>query len=169
MESNLPVKRGGPRKGSGRPRNLTKAIAKAERDHKELAVAIKGGLGQIAKAVPDLIETAVMLALGYDSETRDGKPHKYQPDPKMIKILLDYGIAALEVEDLTLPEEESTPAKIIKKAIERGNITTPEIHLHQTVIERPPDPLNLFTDVRDSDAVSVGRTGGDRNDEPQTA
>ncbi len=164
----LTEKRGGPRKGSGRPRNLTKAIAKAERDHKELAVAVKGGFGQIARAVPELIEKAIQLALGYDDVTRDGKPHKYQPDAKMIKILLDYGIAALSVEDLSIHnEEESIPAKIIKKAVESGN----EVHLHQhgdTIIERPPDPLGLFSDIPRRDVVSVGRVGGDGDNERGT-
>lgn len=149
----------------GRPRSLEKALARTERDHRELAIALRQGYGDIAEAMPDIIQSALALAKGFETTDRNGKPRIIPPDVKMIKVLLDIAKDALLAEDLDDPEKKNTYAGIIKKAIRDGNSGKSEIHLHQHL---PPDPLGAFSDLQISDDGSVGRVGGDQDHEPRT-
>ena len=153
------------RRGPGRPRNLAKAVALAERDQQELAVALRRGLGDIAAAMPDIIQAALKLALGYEGTTRDGKSRIVGPDSKMIKVLLDIAMETMLAQNMDDPENKNSAAGLIRKALEDGNSGKAEIHLHQHIEQ--PDPLGLFSDLPVSGDVRVGHSGGNGNDEPR--
>ena len=154
------------KRGPGRPRNLAKAVALAERDQQELAVALRRGFGDIAAAMPDIIQAALKLAVGFETTTRDGKPRIVPPDVKMIKVLLDIAMEAMLTQNLDDPENKNSAAGLLRKALEDGNSGKAEIHLHQH-IERPPDPLGLFNpDSHIRGDVRVGHSGGNGDDEP---
>ena len=153
------------RRGPGRPRNLAKAVAKSERDQQELAVALRRGFGDIAAAMPDIIQASIKLALGFEGTTRDGKPRIVAPDAKMIKVLFDIAMGAMLTQNLDDPENKNSAAGLIRKALEDGNSGKAEIHLHQHIEQ--PDPLGLFSDIPSSGDVSIGRPRGNGNDEPR--
>ena len=161
MTTNLPIKRRGP----GRPRNLAKAVALAERDQQELAVALRRGLGDIAAAMPDIIQAALKLALGYEGTTRDGKSRIVGPDAKMIKVLLDIAMETMLAQNMDDPENKNTAFGVLKKALEDGNAGKIELHEHLHIEQ--PDPLGLFSDLPVSGDVRVGHSGGNGNDEPR--
>ncbi len=154
------TKKGGARPGSGRPRNITKALAKADRAHAELAVQMKQGYNAIAESMPEIVEAAIKLALGFTGTTRDGKPRIVPPDVKMIKVLLDIGMGALEAESESFDKlTTSTPADILQEAIKDAQSGKTEVTLREVVV-RQADPLSLFAS---SGEGGSGQAGGRPN------
>ena len=98
------TKRGGARPGSGPKVTAEKSLVKAEADATEaasiakLAKGFRKGIAELDHRFPEIVHTAISLALGRDPDIPDD-PASGKPDGQMVRVLLNFGLQVASEED----------------------------------------------------------------------